>query len=72
MNRHFAAIAATLILVQPIVATMAIAQPTGRTEQVHASVWMIGLLNIPIEIIVGIVLWLQIKQVPEQAIFPST
>jgi hypothetical protein len=55
MNRHFAAITATLILVQPIVTTMAIA-----------------LLNISIEIIIGIVLWLQIKQVPERAIFPSS
>ncbi|PSB30798.1 hypothetical protein C7B82_08270 [Stenomitos frigidus ULC18] len=41
-------------------------------EQTNAAVGMIALLNIPIEIIVGIVLWLQIKQVPEQAIFPST
>ena len=37
-------------------------------EQVHLSVSTIGLLNTPIEIIIGIVLWLQIKQVPEQAI----
>jgi hypothetical protein len=37
-------------------------------EQTFDSVSAIALLNIPIEIIVGIVLWLQIKQVPEQAI----
>lgn len=34
MNRHFAAISAALILVQPIVATMVIAQPASQTEQV--------------------------------------
>lgn len=37
-------------------------------EQVNSSVSMIALLNIPIQIIVGLVLWLQIKQVPERAI----
>jgi membrane protease YdiL (CAAX protease family) len=37
-------------------------------EQTHTAVVAIALLNIPIEIIVGIVLWLQIKQVPEPAI----
>jgi membrane protease YdiL (CAAX protease family) len=43
-------------------------------EQVSSSVSAIALLNIPIEIIVGIVLWLQIEQVPEQAIadFPKS
>lgn len=38
------------------------------SEQVQSSVSAIALLNIPIEIIVGIVLWRQIKQVPERAI----
>ncbi len=37
-------------------------------EQVQSSVNAIALLNIPIEIIISIVLWLQIKQVPERAI----
>lgn len=37
-------------------------------EQAQASVSTIAFLNIPIEIIVGIVLWLQIKKVPERAI----
>jgi hypothetical protein len=37
-------------------------------EEVHSSVSAIALLNIPIEIIIGTVLWLQIKQVPERAI----
>jgi len=37
-------------------------------EQTNAAVQAIAFLNIPIEIIVGIVLWLQIKQVPERAI----
>ena len=37
-------------------------------EQTNAAVGAIGLFNLPIEIIVGIVLWLQIKQVPERAI----
>jgi membrane protease YdiL (CAAX protease family) len=37
-------------------------------EQTFTSVSTIALINIPIEIIVGIVLWLQIKQVPERAI----
>ncbi|MBD1858747.1 CPBP family intramembrane metalloprotease [Leptolyngbya boryana FACHB-1624] len=37
-------------------------------EQTHAAVAAIGLFNIPIEIIVGIVLWLQIKHVPERSI----
>jgi membrane protease YdiL (CAAX protease family) len=37
-------------------------------EQVHRSVGAIALLNIPIEIIVGLMLWLQIKQVPDRAI----
>lgn len=36
-------------------------------EQTHTVVGAIGLLNIPIEIIVGMVLWLQMKQVPERA-----
>ena len=34
MNRNFAAIAAALMLVQPILEKMAIAQPAARTEQV--------------------------------------
>jgi membrane protease YdiL (CAAX protease family) len=37
-------------------------------EQTDAAVKAIALLHVPIEIIVGIVLWLQIKQVPERAI----
>lgn len=37
-------------------------------EKTAAAVSAIGLFNIPIEIIVGIVLWLQIKQVPVRAI----
>lgn len=37
-------------------------------ESVNASVGTIALLNTPIEIIVGLMLWLQIKQLPEQAI----
>jgi membrane protease YdiL (CAAX protease family) len=37
-------------------------------EQTNTAVGAIALLNIPIEIIVGIVLWLQIKHVPERAI----
>ena len=37
-------------------------------EQVHRSVGAIALLNIPIEIIVSLMLWLQIKQVPDRAI----
>lgn len=37
-------------------------------EQVQASVSMVSLLNIPIQMIVSIVLWLQIKKVPERAI----
>jgi uncharacterized protein len=37
-------------------------------EQINTAVSAIALLNLPIEIIVGIVLWLQIKQVPERAI----
>ncbi|PSB26066.1 CPBP family intramembrane glutamic endopeptidase [Stenomitos frigidus] len=37
-------------------------------EQTNTAVGMVALLNLPIEIIVGIVLWLQIKQVPERAI----
>lgn len=37
-------------------------------EQTNSAVNAIALLNIPIEIIVGTVLWLQIKQVPERAI----
>ncbi|MBL1173588.1 CPBP family intramembrane glutamic endopeptidase [Pantanalinema sp. GBBB05] len=43
-------------------------------EQVHASVGIIGMLNIPIEIIGGIWLWLQLKQVPDRAIanFPDS
>lgn len=36
-------------------------------EQTNTAVNAIAFLNIPIEIIVGIVLWLQIKQVPERA-----
>jgi hypothetical protein len=41
-------------------------------EQTNAAVNAIALLNIPIEIIVGIVLWRQIKQVPERAIVSIT
>lgn len=43
-------------------------------EQVQSSVNTISLLNVPIEIIVGVVLWLQIRQVPERAIanFPDS
>jgi len=43
-------------------------------EQVHVLVAAIALLKIPTEIIVGTVLWLQIKQVPERAIadFPKS
>lgn len=37
-------------------------------EQTNAAVDSIALFNLPIELIVGIVLWLQIKQVPERAI----
>jgi membrane protease YdiL (CAAX protease family) len=37
-------------------------------EQTHTAVSAIALFNIPIEIIIGIVLWVQIKQVPKQAI----
>lgn len=37
-------------------------------EQTNAAVNAIALLHVPIEIIVGTVLWLQIKQVPKQAI----
>jgi hypothetical protein len=37
-------------------------------EQTNTAVNTIAFLNIPIEIIVGTVLWLQIKQVPERAI----
>jgi membrane protease YdiL (CAAX protease family) len=39
-------------------------------EQTYTYVSAIALINIPIEIIVGIVLWLQVKQVPERAICP--
>ena len=39
-----------------------------KGEQVHKSVGTIALLNLPIEIIIGIVLWMQIKHVPERAI----
>jgi len=37
-------------------------------EQTNTAVDTIALLNIPIEIIIGTVLWLQTKQVPERAI----
>jgi membrane protease YdiL (CAAX protease family) len=37
-------------------------------EQTNSAVNAIAFLNIPIEIVVGIVLWLQTKEVPEQAI----
>jgi hypothetical protein len=37
------------------------------SEQINSNVNSIALLNIPIEIVVGTVLWLQTKQVPEQA-----
>lgn len=37
-------------------------------EQTNTAVVVISLLHIPIEIIVGTVLWLQIKQVPERSI----
>ncbi|MCG9892989.1 MAG: CPBP family intramembrane metalloprotease [Thermosynechococcaceae cyanobacterium MS004] len=40
-------------------------------EQTNAAVSTIALFNVPIELIVGIVLWLQIKQVPERAIANS-
>jgi membrane protease YdiL (CAAX protease family) len=40
-------------------------------EQTHVSVGIIGLFHVPIEIIVGIILWTQIKQVPELAIVNS-
>jgi membrane protease YdiL (CAAX protease family) len=39
-------------------------------EQTNAAVTEISFLHIPIEIVVGTVLWLQTKQVPEQAIAP--
>lgn len=35
MNKYFAAIAATTILLQPVMTTVASAQPSGRTEQVQ-------------------------------------
>ena len=35
MNRNFAAIAAALMLVGPILEKMAIARPAGRTEQLN-------------------------------------
>lgn len=41
-------------------------------EQVQSSVSAIALLNIPIEIIVGIVLWRQIQQIPERTIISIT
>jgi hypothetical protein len=37
-------------------------------QEVHRPVGAIRFLNTPIEIIIGIMLWLQIKQVPERAI----
>lgn len=37
-------------------------------EQTNTAVNAIAFLNIPIEIIIGIVLWLQIKEVPEREI----
>jgi hypothetical protein len=39
-------------------------------EQTNAAVIAIAFLHIPIEIVVGTVLWLQTKQVPEQATAP--
>jgi uncharacterized protein len=43
-------------------------------EQTHTAVVTIAAIAIPIEIIVGIALWLQIKQVPDRAIasFPNS